>query len=94
MRKTCAGPWALPMHVLRALRQYLHRDLEIAYSQLTLTGETLPIDRCTDDHNVVHNRETAFASCPISLLVPDLAVGEHGRLVHRHSLLVKLLRIG
>ena len=51
------------------------------------------IDTRTDDHNVVDNRKAAFAANPLAFSILDSTVCQYCSLVHRHLLLVELLRI-
>lgn len=55
---------------------------------------TALVDRGTDDHHVVDDGETTFAINPVAGFAHDIAVGQHGRLVHGDALAVKLLCLG
>lgn len=92
MMRTCAGQAAPPMHALHTCVSIIATARDSR--KLTLAGQALSVDGCTDDHNVVHDRKTALAADEASLLVPYSAICEDGSLVHGHPLLMKFLRIG
>lgn len=59
---------------------------------LTLALHAVAVDGGTADHDVVDDREAAFAANPVTLAVPDAAVGQDGRFVEPHTAVVELLR--
>lgn len=53
--------------------------------RLTLALHATSIDAGATDHDIVDNRKAAFAANPVSLAVPQAAVGQDGGLVQPHS---------
>jgi hypothetical protein len=67
-------------------------DLAIMMLSLTLTLHAVPVDAGTTDHDIVHDRETALASYPVTLTVLQTTVGQYSGFVKPHSSAV--LRLG
>jgi hypothetical protein len=53
--------------------------------KLTLALHADPVNTRADDHNIVHDRETALASHPVALAVLQATVGQDSRLIKTHS---------
>lgn len=60
---------------------------------LTIAVQVPLIHTRADDHNVVHDRETAFATNPHAVTMSHSTVCQHRRLVHGDLFLMKLLRV-
>lgn len=61
------------------------------WERLTLAGQASAVDGCAHDHDIVDDGETALAARPLSLLVLDPAIRQHGGLVHLNALFVERL---
>jgi hypothetical protein len=53
--------------------------------KLTLTLHAIAVDTGAADHHIVDDGETALASYPIALTVPQAAVGQNSSFVKTHA---------
>lgn len=62
--------------------------------KLTLTAESIAIDRGAADHDIVDNGKTALATDPFALAVFDATIGQDRGLVEPNASVVELLGNG
>lgn len=48
---------------------------------LTIAFQPASVDAGTDDHDIVNDGETAFATNPVAISILDSTVGQHGSLI-------------